>query len=614
MFGGNLFGGQRPLQQQQQPQVNLLIADRRWRYQINYKYLLKLRKEKKTKEEQENGGESQSAGERIFRTVLNHLKKDSLQRKLLSVGLERLWNRGKQTNLSKNPSRYKFGEYCKYRLEPQNQVKGQEPEENLPKEKSDQEADQDQVEDSDAKIQAESEFKASIAAAYESRLDGDQELINKGIQEEFVFSSGEEEAHVGLTRYLEHAYQVIISLRVPILNPSDEDDHDELNRLIQTYQDLEVLFRELWNREGKTRQECLTLLAYSLHLIKLNQLCQPLTQFMSDVKANRGLGDLIVALMRESESQVIKEAIISFIYDLQQRVENPYLFNAFLLKQIGKELSNLIRNQKWNSEDSFMHLLEIIEDIVVSQMFKPDPERAEDENNEIFIYTMDREYVDLLSQTIFWVFSSRHRFDEESQQTADSIIEELYRRQDDLNEPKPSHQSKKESKTKNEPERRQEKEFSTKIDSEDQLLQRTDQEDEEDDMELIDSGWTDTEGSEDIEVLCDLDDINHTPEINERLLRLFYLISIILKNSYQSPNSFVRRGNGQENLNLPEASHSLAAKFETELIKLISIHQESGSLDFNQEILEEFLKQTEELSQANLQENYPFLYASKIVS
>ena len=590
---GPLFGGPR---NQQGLQLNPILAERRRRRGVNQKYLLKLRKDRKVKKTPFKGLSQKFEAKEAPEEKLNSIDHKSIQMKFFLKALQDL--RTKRLNKTQK-HHYEFGKVYmnnNYRIEETAPVEGAE----LPAAESNQKEGQEEPE----KQAPQESQEDSLDRVFESRLESDKELIEKALKEEFVLDSqdGDGGDEVGIHGYLEHSYRVITALRVPVLNEDGQSQPEESDdRLIQTLHDLEVLFRELWNKDNKTRGECLTLLAYSHHLIELNQFWEDLTQFMAKTKENRGLKDILSTLLKESEDQQVKEAVISLLYDLQQRADKIYNFNGFLLKEIGEDLINLLGEQNWVSKDAFLDFIEVIKDIIMTLVAKVNPE-FEDKNNTLkhrpFIINQDEDFINFLSQVIFWILSSTHRFSTEDKATPKSIIEELYSQEDQAVSGEEGEQSvqaaSKEQKS---------------------AMKESSEAAENNETELIDSDWSETEDEEDINGFDDIYEIYEAPITNQQLFSLYYIISEILSLSLLKINNRTRvQREATLNLSKPlEEKDTLAAKFEAEFITLSENRRKESDSVFNQPLILEFLKEVRAVNNIRDSSYDPFMYSSKLL-
>ena len=431
-FTNGLFGGRGV----QRPKESKLMRLRKIRRGVNFKYLLRLRGETKSK----NGGEDQQPrrpgqGE-VPKMSLNHLNPQSIQLVLMRDRNQGMHDIFAGRRIKLRPSHHYFENYYAFQnrldvlfpLHPEGNQEGA-----APQEKKDSTTPPADSNSSDGPGQPdEFETFSELVPVFETRFQGNQELMDRALKEEFIFNPEKDQIkQLELQPYLEHTHKVIARLRTPLLGQTREDelknDHDEEGQLILTLVDLELLFRNLWNKPEKTRVECLNLLAYSLHLINLNQFWGSLTSFMSNNLENRGLKDLLGILFKPEEPIIIKEALISLIYDLQQREENPSPFNFFLLQRIGKTLVSILDSQEGMSEDGFVQLIELLEDIIISQMVKPAPEELDkDEAPGGWVFNKDPDYIDFVSETAFRILCCSQDKTEIEKKSIEAMFQDVY--------------------------------------------------------------------------------------------------------------------------------------------------------------------------------------------
>ena len=525
---------------------------------------------------------------------LNHLQATSTQFKLVREAFGQL--QVYQNGLLRKRRKYlSFGRYYGYNnLEDQNGegegVGAPNNEENtrelIPEAPETQTQNDENFGEEEKKLREETLF----CRFFSSELDEKRELREKALLEEFIYEPKEEQGK-GLESYLKHSHRVILNLRAPILADLDQNEpqegqdtleHEESpegpESLVKTMKDVEVLFRSLWNKPQKTRHQCLNLLAYSLHLINLNQFWEPLTSFMSNTSKNRGLGDLLKTLLADSESQEIKEALVSLLYDLQQRERNPYSFNSFILRGFGRQLVGLLSAVDWASEEGFIQLLEVLRDIVVSQVAEP--------GWEADLANLDPKYFEFLAEIVFGIFSSKTIFGGSgAEKSAQRCLENLYGGDSEEFEPLEKHGA----------EDSEEKEEVFEADEDELGADLND---------LIDSEWEESVDDDELNGgFTGLYKIYEAPDLDQEFFNLYYIITELLESVETAGNGIIQlpRIRTEKNPKNPDLRNRPISLFVGTLRHLIDtkIQANENTVMFNYRLCLKFLKKVSEVKEGN---------------
>ena len=170
------------------------------------------------------------------------------------------------------------------------------------------------------------------------------------------------------TTCLEHSWAILSNLNTPDLSGVEDSfkENQQKSKIIQNLNFLVELFKNVYRAKITDLDSSIFALALSHHILNLNHFWTDIRDFMRD-ENNNGLKSIVLNIGLQTNSQLIQEALVEFVYDLSFSDFEGQKVNKILYQECLEVIERWLSTRNWNSQQTFSCFMELLKDVFLSQ-------------------------------------------------------------------------------------------------------------------------------------------------------------------------------------------------------------------------------------------------------